>query len=165
MQIRHSYILGSIVLFLLQHSPPLENKYSSECTHILQAWPTSPDRHKQFRESHHDVEESAASGVSNRPVWVVCIQDGRAALPASLCPPCRTFLWCFTRWWKPQQLDSDTSPTSNTLTAAEIQPLACTGALKERTAAAGVCSVPGASRPQRCVVVRNPAAPRPPVSP
>lgn len=53
------------------------------------------------------------------------------------------------------------SPTSNTLRAATIQPLAFTGALRVEW------SLPpwGTSRAEICSVVRNPAAARPPVSP
>lgn len=73
---------------------------------------------------------------SNKTFKVVRIQDGQqlslTALVLSLSPPLQNIhllLYTFCNDRNHSSLILTVSPTSNTLTAVKIQPLACTGAL------------------------------------
>lgn len=179
MQIRHSYSIGSIVPFSSSttFTTTDKNKDSSECTHILQAWPTFPDLQVQFSESHWNVEIFSIWGFSNKTLlncarsgWTAAFARCTHGVPLSIAAGHSSF--CFTQFCNDRNHSSlilKGSPTSNTLTAVKFQPLACTGALREWTTGYRLlfflqCSWE-TSRAQRCFVVTNPEAVCPPVSP
>lgn len=83
MQIRHSYSIGSIVPF--SRSTTLtttdKNKDSSECTHILQAWPTFPDLQIQFSES--PLKYSAFEGFTQNVGTLCAFRMDSGCAPAA----------------------------------------------------------------------------------
>lgn len=152
MQIRHSYSIGSIVPFSSSTTLTTTDKTKTAANarisyrpglHFLTCKyglvsPTEMWKSSAFEGFKQNVVSCARSG------WTAAFARRTRGVP--LFHRCRTFIFCFTQFATTETTAAwflTVSPTSNTLRAVKIQPLACTGAFtKVDYRLQAFCSVP-----------------------